>query len=138
MLVYVDDFFRGSNGVDGNVVVTTVPEDDKSSVALAQKQVEFEVAVGHRDDRVDGVGIAAADQVAEFLVDDVDRFTVVVFRGKLLQLLGNHVPDAAEFLVAKGVRALPLENHVSALEHRSLRNQDNGIAVGVLLAVRYE
>src|ERR1035441_2753373 len=106
LLFYVNNFFRGSNSVDGQVVVTAIPEDDKSSVNLAQEQVQGDVAIGHGDDGVNGIGITAADQVAEFLANDVDGFTIVVLRGKLLHLLGHEVADTTEFLVAEGVRGI--------------------------------
>ena len=40
-------------------------------------QVERQVAVGHGDDGVDGVGIAAAHQIAELLVDGFNLLAVV-------------------------------------------------------------
>ena len=58
-------------------------------------QVEGEVAVGHRHDGVDGVRIAAADEVAELLVDDVDLLSLVVLGGGVLQMRGDDVADAA-------------------------------------------
>ena len=53
------------------------------------------------DDGIDGIGITATDQVAEFLVDGVDGFTLVVFGGKFLQLLGHQVADPPSFLWPK-------------------------------------
>jgi hypothetical protein len=41
------------------VVVTAIREDGESSVGLAQRQVEGEVATGDRDDGIAGIGIAA-------------------------------------------------------------------------------
>src|ERR1019366_4919483 len=78
LLFYVNNFFRGSNSVDRQVVITDIPEDDKSSVNLAQEQVQGDVAIGHGDDGVNGVGITAADQVAEFLRTCEDVRNVVV------------------------------------------------------------
>src|ERR1035438_6795046 len=136
LLLYIHDFLGRCNRIDRQVVVTAIPENHQASVDLAQKQVEREVAVRHRHDGINRVGVAAADQVAELLVNRVDRFTVVVLRGEFLELLRHQVSDAAEFLVAEGVRGLSREDHLSALEHRSLRNQDDGIAARIFPAVR--
>jgi hypothetical protein len=38
--------------------------------------------------------------------------------------------------MSEGVSGLRLEDHFSALEHRSFRNQDHGIVAGVFLSVR--
>ena len=46
LLFYVNDFFRGSDCIDWNVVVTAISEDDKSSVDPVQEQGEGEVAIG--------------------------------------------------------------------------------------------
>src|ERR1700684_1888926 len=67
LLFYTDNLLRGGNGVDGHVVVTAIPEHDEPPVNLAQEQVQSQVAIGHGDDGIDGVGIAAADEVAELL-----------------------------------------------------------------------
>src|SRR5580700_2541698 len=64
LLLYADNLLRCGNGVDGHVVVAAIPEHDKASVNLAEEQVQSQVAIGHGDDGVDGVGISAADQVA--------------------------------------------------------------------------
>src|SRR5579872_223595 len=77
---YIYDFFRGGHSVDRYVIVSAVLEDNKSTVDLVKNQVESKIAVGHRDDRVDRVGITTADQIAQLLVDDVYEFAVVVFR----------------------------------------------------------
>jgi hypothetical protein len=60
----VQHFFRGGNGIDRQVVVAAIPEYDQPPVDLAQEQIQGQVAISHRDDRIEGVGIAAADQVA--------------------------------------------------------------------------
>jgi len=119
LLSYIHDFFRGRDGVDGQVVVTAVPEDNQPSVDFAQQQVEGEITVGHRNNGVNGIGIAAADQVAKLLVDDVDRLAHVVFGRKLLQFFRYQVSNPPKFFVTKGVGGLGFENHLSALEHRS-------------------
>jgi len=46
VLFYVNHLLRSSNGFDGDVVITTVPEDDKSSVIPAQEQVQGDIAIG--------------------------------------------------------------------------------------------
>ena len=70
----VDDFFGGGDGIDGHVVVAAIFEDDETAVNAIEEQVQGQVAVGHGDDGVDGVGIAAANQIAELLVDAFNSF----------------------------------------------------------------
>ncbi len=78
MLFHVNDFFRGDDRVDGHVVVATILKDDETPMDFIEDEVQGEIAEGHRGDGIDGIRIAAANEVAEFLVDDVDRLAVVV------------------------------------------------------------
>src|ERR1700758_3385137 len=55
LLFHIHNFFRGSDRVDREVVVTAIPEDDKSPVNLAEEQVQREVAVSHGNDGINGV-----------------------------------------------------------------------------------
>src|ERR1017187_8249893 len=121
--------------MEGQVFVRAIPKDDKWSVVFAQKQIKGQVAKGNRNDGINGVGIAAANQISKFLIDDIDGFSLVVLGRKLLQFFGNQVPDATELLMAEGVGGLGLVDHFSTLKHGSLGNQDDGIVAGVLLAI---
>ena len=73
-----------------------------------------------------GVGVAAAHQVAEPLVDDVDPAPVVVLRGDLLEAIGDAIADAAQLLVAVCVGLVALEDHLRHAAHlRALGDQDD-------------
>src|SRR5712692_11568778 len=89
LLLDVDDLFGGGDGLERNVVVVAVLEDDETAADVSQEEIESEIAVGHGGDGVNGIGIAAADEIAELLVDDVDCFTVVEFGGEVSYLLDD-------------------------------------------------
>src|SRR5260370_24876038 len=78
VLFHVDDFFRGDDRVDGHVVVAAILKDDEAPMDFIEEEVQGKIAEGHRGDGIDGIGIAAANEVAEFLVDDVNGLAVVV------------------------------------------------------------
>src|SRR5713101_8553678 len=135
LLLDVDDLFGGGDGLEGNVVVVTVFEDDETAADVFQEEIESEIAVGHGGDGVNGIGIAAADEIAELLVDDVDCFTVVEFGGEVSYLLADDVADAAELFVAVGVGAFAFEDHLAAFKHGAFGDEDDGVAAGILAAV---
>jgi len=135
MFVDVDDFFGVDNDFNGEVVVTAIFEDDKPSVDAAQDQVKGKVAIGHGDNGVKGIGVAGADQVAQFLVEDVDRFAVVKPGGAVFEFGGDEVADAAEFFVAVGIGGGILEDHFAALVHGAFGNEDNRVFAGVEAAI---
>lgn len=78
VLFYIYDFFRGDYGVDWHVIVAAVLQHYEPAVNLVQQQVEGEVAVGHGNDRIDGIGITTADQISQLLIDYFDRLAIVV------------------------------------------------------------
>jgi len=103
----VDDLFSSGDGLEGNVVVVAVLEDNETAADIFQEEIESEVAVGHGSDGVNGIGIAAADEIAELLVDDVDFLTVVEFSGNVLNFFADDFADAAKLFVTVGVGGFP-------------------------------
>jgi len=77
ILVNIDYFLRAGHHVNGHIIVATIAQHYQPSVDALQDQVESQVAVGHWHNRIDGIRVAAAHQVAQFLVDGVDRLAVV-------------------------------------------------------------
>ncbi len=73
---------------------------------FVQEQIERKIPVSHGDDRVDGIGIAAANQVSQLLIDHLDNFAVVVFGRELFQFFRNQVADATQLFVAKRIRRM--------------------------------
>src|SRR5216683_1996722 len=108
---------------------------DETAADVSQEEIESEIAVGHGGDGVNGIGIAAADEIAELLVDDVDCFAVVEFSGEVSYPLADDVADAAELFVAVGVGAFAFEDHLAAFKHGAFGDEDDGVAAGILAAV---
>src|SRR5437867_347609 len=117
LLLDVDDFFGGSDSFERNVVVVAVLEDDETAANIFQEEIESEIAVGHRGDGVNSIGIAATNEIAELLIDDVDFLAVVEFGGEVAHLFSNNIADATELLMAVGVSTLAFENHFATFEH---------------------
>src|SRR6266851_1837399 len=135
LLLDVDHLFGGGDGFEGDVVIMAVLEDDEAATDVFQEEIESEIAVGHGGDGVNGIGIAAADEIAELLVDDIDCFTVVEFGGEVSYLLADDVADAAELFVAVGVGAFAFEDHLAAFKHGAFGDEDDGVAAGIFAAV---
>jgi len=119
LLLDVDELLRGSDGFERNVVVVAILEDDEAAADFFQEQVESEIAVSHRRDGINGVGVAATDEIAEFLGDDVDFLALVKFGGDISHFFGNDIADATELFVAEGVGSFTLEHHFATFEHRA-------------------
>ena len=100
-----------------------------------QDQVERQVAKCHRDDRVDRVRVAAAHHVAQFLVNGIDRFAIVILGGKFLDAASHQVADAAQLGMTIGIRGAVCKDHLAALEHCAFRDQHHRVAAGVVIAV---
>src|SRR6266478_5409443 len=81
LLLDVDDLFGGGDCLERDVVVVAILEYYETAADIFQEEIESEIAVSHRSDRVNGVGVAAANEIAEFLIDDVDLFAIVEFSG---------------------------------------------------------
>jgi len=106
LLLDVDDLLDGGNGFERDVVVVPVLENHEAAADVLQEEIESEIAVGHRSDGVNGIGIATADEIAEFLVDDIDFPAVVEFGGEVPNSVADDFADAAELFVAVGVGSL--------------------------------
>jgi hypothetical protein len=131
----VDDLLDGRDGIQGDIVVVAVLEDDEAAADVLQEEIESEIAVGHGSDRVNGIWIAAADQITELLVDDIDFPAVIEFGGKVPNSVADDFPDAAELFVAVGVGGFAFEYDFAALEHGAFGNENDGVAAGILAAV---
>src|SRR5437016_13446378 len=131
----VDDFFGGGDSFKRNVVVVAVLEDHQAPADVFQEQIESEIAVGHGGDGVNGIGIAAADEIAKLLVDDIDFLAVVEFGGEVSHPFGDDVADATKLFVTIGVGGFPFKNHFTAFEHGAFGDQYDGVAAGILAAV---
>src|SRR5947208_6385607 len=127
LFLNVDKFFRGGNGFERNVVVVAVLENNQASTDIFKEQIQGKVAIGHRRDGVNGVGIAATHEIAELLVDDVDSFSVIEFGGEVAHSFRHDFANAAELFVAEGVGLHAFENHFAAFEHSSLRDENNRV-----------
>src|SRR5260370_1699756 len=134
LLLNVDDLFDGGDGLERNVVVVTVFEDDEAAADVLQEEIESEIAVGHGGDGVNGIGIAATNEITEFLIDDVDFLAVVEFGGEVSYPFADDFADATELFVAIGVGAFAFENHFATLEHGAFRDEDDGVAAGIFAA----
>ena len=135
-LLHVHHLLLIGHHLDRYVVVATVLEHYQPAVHAAHDQIQGQVAVGHGHDRVGGIGIAAAHQVAETLVDSVDLLPTIELGRAGRQLLRYQVADAAQLLVAIGVGGFALEDHLAAREHRAFRNQQDGVLRRVAVPVR--
>src|SRR5207244_10943915 len=116
-------------------VVVAVLEDRQAPVDVFQEQSESEIAVGHGGDGVNGIGIAAADEIAKLLVDDIYFLAVVEFGGEVSHPFGDDVADATKLFVTIGVGGFPFKNHFTAFEHGAFGDQYDGVAAGILAAV---
>src|SRR5437899_4447214 len=94
VLLDVDDLFRGGDGVNGHVVVAAVFQNDQAAVNFAENEIEREIAVSHGNDGIDRVGIAAAYEVTQLLVDDLDFLAVVVLGRNVGEFFGDEIADA--------------------------------------------
>src|SRR5260370_39900477 len=74
-------------------VVEPAVNADQATVLLLPNQIKGEVAEGHRDDRIESIGIARAHQITEPLVHHVDAPPLVVFWGRFLQRRPDPVPN---------------------------------------------
>src|SRR6266705_4672650 len=134
----VDNFLSCGDGLERNVVVMAVPEDDEPPADIFQQKVQGEIAVGHGCDRVDGIGVAAADEIAELLVDDIDSLALVELGREIADSFGDDVTDAPEVFVAESVCLSAFEDHFAAFEHGAFRDENDGIAAGILTPVSDE
>ena len=57
-------------------------------------EIKGKVAVGHRHNRINRVGIATAHHIGETLVDNMDRLALVVFGRALFEFCRDEVADA--------------------------------------------
>jgi hypothetical protein len=131
----VDDLLDSRDGFKGDIVVVAILEDDEAAANVFQEEIESEIAVGHGSDRVYGIGIAAADKITEFLVDDIDFPAIIEFGGKVPNSVADDFADAAELFVAIGVGGFAFEDHFAALKHGAFGNENDGVATGILAAV---
>src|SRR5579859_2824957 len=90
----IDKFLCGGDGFERNVVVVAVFEDHQASADVFEQQVQSEVPVSHRRNGVNGVGIAAAHQVAQLLIDDVDSLAIIEFGGEFTHFFGDDIADS--------------------------------------------
>ncbi len=112
-----------------------VLEDDETTADVFQEEIESEITVGHGSDGVNGIGIAAADEITELLVDDIDFPAVIEFGGKVPNSVADDFADAAELFVAVGIGGFAFEDHFAAFEHGAFGNENDGVAAGILAAV---
>src|SRR6266478_6346506 len=75
----IHDFLGGGDRFKRNVVVVAVLEDNETPADFFQEEIESEIAIGHGGNGVNGVGIAAAHEIAELLINDVDFLAIVEF-----------------------------------------------------------
>lgn len=95
VLLDVDDLFGGSNSFNGDIAVAAVMENDEAAMVALEEKFESDIAVGHGNDGVHDIGIAAASQIPELLIDDVHCFAFVEFCGEFFDSIGDEIADAA-------------------------------------------
>ena len=79
--VDVDGLLRAGYDVDRDIVVATVLKHHQASMDLLEKKIQRQVAIRHGCNRIDGVGVAAAHEIAKLLVHRVHGAAVVVLGG---------------------------------------------------------
>src|SRR5260370_329795 len=89
VFVDVDRFLGAGHHFNRHVVIAPIFQDDEATLEATQDEIEGKVAVGHRYNRINRVGIAAAHHVSETLVDDMDRLALVVFGGTIVEVCPN-------------------------------------------------
>lgn len=109
VLLDVHDILTACDHIDRDAVVDAAPEHHEPAARVIQHQIQGHVTVGYRNDGIQGIGIAGADQVTEPLVDYVNAATVVVPGRKLPEARGHFVTDPSQLLVTILVGLLALE-----------------------------
>jgi len=61
------------------MVVFTISQTDHPPHFILHNQIQSQVAISHRHDGINGVGVATADEITKFLIDDVLSAAVIVF-----------------------------------------------------------
>src|SRR5260370_27884022 len=135
LLLDVDDLLGGGNSFERDVVVVAVLEYDETAADTLQQEIESEITVSHRSDRVNGVGVAAANEITELLIDDVDFLAIIEFSGNFPDFFADNFADASELFVAVGVGGFPLKDHFSTFEYGAFRDEDDGVAAGVFSGI---
>src|SRR5260370_7282792 len=99
LLLDVDDLLGGGNSFERDVVVVAVLEYDETAADTLQQEIEGEITVSHRSDRVNGVGVAAANEITELLIDDVDFLAIIKFSGNFPDFFAANFPDASDLFL---------------------------------------
>ncbi len=61
--IYVDRLLRAGDDVDRDIIVASVLEDHQASVHLLEDEIERQIAIRHGGEGIDGIRVAAADEV---------------------------------------------------------------------------
>src|SRR5258706_3197848 len=129
VLRHVHDLLLRRHARQGHGVVEPLMYAHEPAVLFFYHELERHVAERHRHNRVERVGIARTDEIAEPLVDDVDLPTLVELRRRLPERVTDLVADPAELAVPEHVGLFALEAHPFVRgEPRAFRNEDDRIA----------
>lgn len=86
MFLHVDDFLRRGYDLIRHVVAASILQDNQSPVNLAEQQIEREIAIRHRNNRVDRVMVSATDKVTKLLMNGVYGLAIFVLGRQFLDL----------------------------------------------------
>src|SRR6266436_249091 len=134
----IHDFLGGGDRFKRNVVVVAVLEDNETPADFFQEEIESEIAIGHGGNGVNGVGIAAAHEIAELLINDVDFLAIVEFGGSFSNFFADDFADSTKLFVPVGIGAFAFEDHFATFVYGAFGDQDDGVAAGILAAVGSE
>ena len=99
-------------------------------------EIQRQVAKRHGDDRIEGIRVTAANQIAESLADRVDPAALVEPRRQSFERVGHSVSDSTKLAVTKLVRLLRLERHRVIPRHLgALGYEDHRVVAGVSVPV---
>src|SRR5581483_4350438 len=101
-------------------------------------EIKRQISVGHGNNGVECVGITATHQVSQFLIDYFNGFAAIVLGRQLFEFFGDQIADSAELFVTESVGAVTFKDHFPAIEHRTFRDEDDGVTTGILTAIGQE
>src|SRR5689334_16099680 len=95
-------------------------EHHQPSMHSLEHKIKRQISVSHWDNRINGIRITAAHQIAQLLIDRIHHATIVIFGGRLFDPRRNQVTDASEFHMSISIRGSICEYHFPTFEHSTL------------------
>ncbi len=94
ILFDVHHLLDASHHFDGDIIVAAIAKAHQPSLRIIVNQVQSQITEGHGDDGIDGIRVAAPDEISEPLVNHIYFSAFVELYGILLDLIGDQVPDS--------------------------------------------